>query len=190
MDFNVENFMKMCAQLCEKSHKIGFQEAKLDHAHESINDLREENERLKVQLAEKDKLIAELTETPRIQSFNVNILNVFSAEGIIPLSADKLDLNLHKLSKNEQIFGHWIITESLWDAMPPELNGMVRKAVRVENKDMTQPHVQNNYLGGSNAVVNNNGITMTGNEAVYNENNNKPQSLKEDRENLNKFPKE
>lgn len=136
----------------------------------SENDaLRRRVAELEGQVDEAKLQILELTQKNVAKNVNINILNVFMSEGIIPLTAQLLDKNFHSMPWNAQMSSHWLVNNSLWDNVSAEIIKICKKATEVKDN----PNATHNTFITGNVSSITNDVTMTGNDAVYNENNNK-----------------
>lgn len=136
----------------------------------SENDaLRRRVAELEGQMDEAKLQILELTQKNVAKNVNINILNVFMSEGIIPLTAQLLDKNFHSMPWNAQMSSHWLVNNSLWDNVSAEIIKICKKATEVKDN----PNATHNTFITGNVSSITNDVTMTGNDAVYNENNNK-----------------
>ena len=136
----------------------------------SENDaLRRRVAELEGQMDEAKLQILELTQKNVAKNVNINILNVFMSEGIIPLTAQLLEKNFHSMPWNAQMSSHWLVNNSLWDNVSAEIIKICKKATEVKDN----PNATHNTFITGNVSSITNDVTMTGNDAVYNENNNK-----------------
>lgn len=131
--------------------------------------LRRRVAELEGQMDEAKLQILELTQKNVAKNVNINILNVFMSEGIIPLTAQLLDKNFHSMPWNAQMSSHWLVNNSLWDNVSAEIIKICKKATEVKDN----PNATHNTFITGNVSSITNDVTMTGNDAVYNENNNK-----------------
>lgn len=183
MEMNTEELTTFINITSNMSKTIGKQEVQMKQLNTRVekNDaemqrLLSENDALRRRVAELEgqmddaKLqILELTQKNVAKNVNINILNVFMSEGIIPLTAQLLDKNFHSMPWNAQMSSHWLVNNSLWDNVSAEIIKICKKATEVKDN----PNATHNTFITGNVSSITNDVTMTGNDAVYNENNNK-----------------
>lgn len=183
MEMNTEELTTFINITSNMSKMIGEQEVQMKQLNTRVekNDaemqrLLSENDALRRRVAELEgqvdeaKLqILELTQKNVAKNVNINILNVFMSEGIIPLTAQLLDKNFHSMPWNAQMSSHWLVNNSLWDNVSAEIIKICKKATEVKDN----PNATHNTFITGNVSSITNDVTMTGNDAVYNENNNK-----------------
>ena len=183
MEMNTEELTTFINITSNMSKTIGKQEVQMKQLNTRVekNDaemqrLLSENDALRRRVAELEgqmdeaKLqILELTQKNVAKNVNINILNVFMSEGIIPLTAQLLEKNFHSMPWNAQMSSHWLVNNSLWDNVSAEIIKICKKATEVKDN----PNATHNTFITGNVSSITNDVTMTGNDAVYNENNNK-----------------
>lgn len=183
MEMNTEEFTTFINITANMSKTIGEQEEQMKQLNTRVekNDAEmqrvlSENEallrrvaELEEKLNEANRQILELTQKNVAKNVNINILNVFMSEGIIPLTAQLLDKNFHSMPWNAQMTCNWLVNNSLWDNVSADIIKVCKKATEVKDN----PNATHNTFITGNVSSITNDVTMTGNDAVYNENNNK-----------------